>query len=170
MKIKVWIAVLLLFLIIKAATLYILYVKGVFALPWAVAFTAVWYVMCGLLFWFYFAAEAQRKKFKVAHVATAALATVVGVQVVVTVISIAVQLLLIKAAAPGLDEWNGILAGYSELYVYGGYAAKQVINIGLQFTANYHARMQEWSIILVIEVLALVLVFRKMRSAQRVKR
>jgi len=170
LKIRVWSTVLLLFLVVKAVTLYSLYVKGVFALPWALAFTSVWYVICGLFFWFYFDSEARREKFVVLRSAAGALLTVVAVQLSAMIISIAGQLLLIKTAAPGLDEWDGVLAGYSGLYVYGGYAAKRVINIGLQFTTNYHAQMQEWSIILVIEVLALVLVFRKIRGTQRLKR
>ncbi|MFA6076367.1 MAG: hypothetical protein WCV63_10730 [Negativicutes bacterium] len=166
MKVKIWLIILILFQAVKDVVLYAVYATGNFALPWAVAFTAVWFVLCGLFFWFYFDTQAGRDKFLAAKNFTIALMTVIGAQLVAMSLSIAGQLLLIKSARPTIDEWEGVLAGYAGLYVYGGYATNRVINIWLQFTTNYNAQLQEWSIILVVEIMALVFIFRKLRNRQ----
>ena len=163
MQLKYWFYSLTLLLIVKETLLYGLYVLGIFAIPWSIIFSAIWFVVCGLFFWFYFDTNVRGGRFLVAKEFFVALGTVVGAQLLAICLSIAGQLLLIKNISPKADEWDGVLAGYSGLYVYGGYAANRVVNIWLQFTANYHAMLQEWSIIIIVEILAVLFVFRKIR-------
>ena len=163
MQLKYWFYSLVLFLIFKEALLYGLYALGIFAIPWAIIANSVWFVVCGLFFWFRFDAQARCGKFLVAKEFFVALATIISAQLLANLLSIGGQLLLIKNISPRADEWDGVLAGYSGLYVYGGYAANRVVNIWLQFTANYHDTLQEWSIILIVEIMAVLFVFRKIR-------
>ena len=163
MQLKYWFYSLVLFLVVKEAMLYGLYALGIFAIPWSIIANAVWFVVCGLFFWFHFDSQAQTGKFLVAKECFVALATIISAQLLANFLSIGGQLLLIKNISPRADEWDGVLAGYSGLYVYGGYAANRVINIWLQFTTNYHAALQEWSIIIIVEIMAVLFVFRKMR-------
>ena len=158
-----WFLAIFVFLLLREIVLLGVYTAGYFALPWSVGFSAVWFVICGLFFWYFFDGKARRGQFLIARQFAVALGTVVAAQLAAMVISIAGQLLMIKYANPAVDEWDGVLSGYAGLYVYSGYATKRIVNWWLQFTTNYQAQLQEWSIVIAVAVLALVFVFRKSR-------